>query len=1062
MKDHLVPNSEKSTADLLQALNERAKELGCLYHVEEILNNRNLTPEQIFRQIIDVIPPGFQYPAMCLARIVYKKTSYQRPNFKKTTWCLSRNIIVQDVVVGSIEIYYTQEAPQSDEGPFLQEERKLVNTIADRIGYQLSHRELTAFFNEWQTLQDDFLKKRVTEWKAVLEMLRRTDQSLYTRISRKMLNFLCWHGIKEADKLLQRFNSQEEQGDEDLYFDSSKPQQREELYNYIKTSDEIFRIAEEHLSGEEILARIQRWIKDDKANFLLTTLENSSTSLAEIADAVGRYYHIFPDGLDLSRATAEVIRVSLIRRFFTEQLDFINIAKNYINIADFYDLLQRIIYHQRSHGKLGGKSSGLFLAEQILKRAPDESGLLQSIKVPKTWYIASDSILNFIHYNNLEEVFNQKYLHLELIREEYPHIVQIFKNSYFSPEIIKGLSMALDDLGDTPIIVRSSSLLEDNVSHAFSGKYKSLFLANTGTKAKRLEALMDAISEVYASLFGPDPIEYRSERGLLDYHEEMGIMIQQVVGAKVGKYFLPAFAGVAFSNNEFRWSPRIKREDGLIRLVPGLGTRAVDRVADDYPVLLAPGQPNLRVNATPEEMIRYAPKKIDLINLETNSFESMDLDTLLRECGDEYPLVQSIVSLYEFGHMRTPYGLIDFTKDDIAVTFSGLIENTSFVNQIHLVLQVLQRSLNTPVDIEFASDGKSLYLLQCRSQSFGTESVASPIPRDIPKDRLVFTASRYVSNGRLQDTTHIVYVDPGQYSELPDRADLVAVGRAIGRLNTLLPKRQFILMGPGRWGSRGDIKLGVNVSYSDINNTSLLVEIARKKGNYLPDLSFGTHFFQDLVEASIRYLPLYPDDEDSVFNEAFLTHATNILPKLLPEYAHLAHVIHVIDVPENTDGQVLRILMNADLDRAAAFLATPIQNAPQIDIISLSSSTAEDHWSWRNKMAERIAALLNSERFGVRAMYLIGSTKNATAGPNSDIDLVVHFQGTEEQKATLLCWFDGWSSCLAEMNYLRTGYATKDLLDVHFITDEDIRQQSSYAVKIDAVTDAARPLVLGK
>ena len=131
--------------------------------------------------------------------------------------------------------------------------------------------------------------------------------------------------------------------------------------------------------------------------------------------------------------------------------------------------------------------------------------------------------------------------------------------------------MVLDDFKDQPLIVRSSSLLEDRMGSSFSGKYKSLFLANQGGKRERLEALTDAIAEVYASTFGPDPIGYRAERGLLDFAEEMGIMIQEVVGTRVGDYFMPAFAGVAFSRNEFRWSPRIRREDGLLRLVPGLG-----------------------------------------------------------------------------------------------------------------------------------------------------------------------------------------------------------------------------------------------------------------------------------------------------------------------------------------------------------------------------------------------------------------------------------------------------------------------------------------------------------
>jgi hypothetical protein len=127
-------------------------------------------------------------------------------------------------------------------------------------------------------------------------------------------------------------------------------------------------------------------------------------------------------------------------------------------------------------------------------------------------------------------------------------------------------------------------------------------------------------------------------------------------------------------------------------------------------------------------------------------------------------------------------------------------------------------------------------------------------------------------------------------------------------------------MGPGRWGSRGDIKLGVSITYSDINNTSLLIEIARKQKDYVPDLSFGTHFFQDLVEANIRYLPLYPDDEGIIFNEKFLTTSKNMLPDILPEFEYLSDVIKVIDIPAATDGKNLQVLMNAITDEAVGVL----------------------------------------------------------------------------------------------------------------------------------------------
>ncbi|MEJ2678314.1 MAG: PEP/pyruvate-binding domain-containing protein [Gemmatimonadota bacterium] len=245
---------------------------------------------------------------------------------------------------------------------------------------------------------------------------------------------------------------------------------------------------------------------------------------------------------------------------------------------------------------------------------------------------------------------------------------------------------------------------------------------------------------------------------------------------------------------------------------------------------------------------------------------------------------------------------------------------TPFMARMATLLQVLRDRLGRPVDIEFACDGEHLYLLQCRSQSRTGDVRPAAIPRGLPPERILFTAHRFVSNGRVPAITHIVYVDPERYAELAESEDLLDVGRAVSRLNKTLPRRKFILMGPGRWGSRGDIRLGVSVTYSGINNTAVLIEIARKTGQYVPDLSFGTHFFQDLVEGDIRYLPLYPDEPGWILNDTFFRTAHNLLPALLPEYAHLEPVVRVIDVRETTGGDVLRVLLNGDTDEAIAFL----------------------------------------------------------------------------------------------------------------------------------------------
>ncbi|HET8647430.1 MAG TPA: PEP/pyruvate-binding domain-containing protein, partial [Vicinamibacteria bacterium] len=409
---------------------------------------------------------------------------------------------------------------------------------------------------------------------------------------------------------------------------------------------------------------------------------------------------------------------------------------------DFFDLIAHTVILPRSHGRLGGKASGLLLARNIVRRSPDLQELLAPLKIPRTWYVPSDGILHFVAFNDLDEVYSWKYRDIEQVRQEYPHVLQLFKSSRFPPEIVSGVSQALDAIGQAPIIVRSSSLLEDRAGSAFSGKYRSVFLANQGDKAVRLAALLDAMAEVYASTFSPDPIQYRSERGLLEHHEEMAVMIQEVVGRRVGRYFLPAFSGVGFSRNEFRWSARIRRRDGLLRLVPGLGTRAVDRLADDYPILLAPGQPGLRVNVTPDEVARYSPSRVDLIDLESNTFATVDLRQLLREIGPAYPMLPLLVSVHDHDRLRAASPLAgDLDADRLVMTFEGLVGRTPFLTQMKALLERLEEALGVPVDIEFAHDGKHLHLLQCRPQSYSAGVQPPLIPHDIPREKILFTAN---------------------------------------------------------------------------------------------------------------------------------------------------------------------------------------------------------------------------------------------------------------------------------------------------------------------------------
>lgn len=1056
-----MSESSRSIDTLIWSLSERAKELNCLYKIEELLNKPDANMGEICRGVIEAIPPGWQFPDVCVAKITIEDQTCRSAQFRETPWVQFADIVVQEKKVGRLSVYYTAEMPHAADGPFLKEETKLLATIVERLGHYILYARMKQAYLEIQTARKDLSVRGTEEWRAAVSFLRQTNKNLFLQIARRMLNFLHWSGIPDAERLLQKSLSAstertgEESGGDNSPSSPNDPAFQETL------SDEIFRLAGRHLTSDQILANIQKWIQEDRLSFLVQ-VTNRNLALGQVVDAIRRYHHIAAEGITLPPASRRGVLVALIRRFLSEQPEFINMAVERLEIDDFHEILDHVVFSPESQGKLGGKSTGLFLAKQILRRTSAALSAWGEIQVPKTWYLTSDGLLSFLSHNDLNEVAEQKYKDLNQVRLEYPHIVQAFKNSLFPTDIVHGLSMVLDDFKDRPIIVRSSSLLEDRIGASFAGKYKSLFLANQGSKGHRLAALKDAVAEVYASTFGPDPIGYRAERNLLDFTEEMGIMIQEVVGTRVGDLFFPSFAGVAFSLNEFRWSPRNKREDGLLRLVPGLGTRAVDRTSDDYPVLVAPGQSDLRVNVAPEEVVRYAPKNVDVINLKANRFGTVTVREWLRTCGTKIPAVHNMISVFDGQSLRRPLGpAVDFETDDLVVTFEGLIYQTPFIPMLRQVMGILEEALKSPVDLEFASDGRHFYLLQCRPQSAAAGGSPAAIPKDLPRDDVLFRANRFVSNGAVPDLTHIVYVDPEGYDGLSSQAALLAVGRAVGRLNKILPRRRFLLMGPGRWGSRGNIKLGVPVSYSDISNTAMLVELARRKGDYLPDLSFGTHFFQDLVEADIRYLPLYPDEPEAVFRESFFRGALNILPQVLPEFAELAETVRVIDVPQVTGGRILRVLLNADADEAVGFFDQPRRGSSPAGPREEEVKRPENHWAWRFEMAEEIASRLDGRRFGVAAIYIIGSIKNGTAGPESDVDLLVHFRGTVEQRRDLLLWLEGWSLCLDEINFQRTGHRSGGLLDVHIVTDDDIARKTSYAVKIGAVTDAARPLRLG-
>ncbi|MBW1722308.1 MAG: hypothetical protein JRH13_09175 [Deltaproteobacteria bacterium] len=678
-----------------------------------------------------------------------------------------------------------------------------------------------------------------------------------------------------------------------------------------------------NFSQEEIEDHINLARKEELFHTLNRVVNTEGATSLKIKEALKAFCEIPQGDLYIDPVAAEGVRVGLINHFISNQLPFISIAKKHITIRDTEEMLDHSYWNRRRPGRIGGKSAGLLLAYKILvprlaKRDPE---LEEYIRVPESFYFNSGIFSDFIDFNGLHQFHSQKYKTREAIEEDYKNISQLFRNASFPPDTVETFREFIEKVGEHPLILRSSSLLEDNFGSAFSGKYDSIFLANQGDPETRLREFIWGLKRVHMSTYGPAPILYRRDHNLLDFDEKMSVLVQKVVGRRFGKYFFPFAAGVAYSQNLYRWTPRIRKEDGIVRLVFGLGTRAVDRVGSDYPRMVPLSHPMIRPEVGASQIMRYSQKYVDVLNLESGEVEtkpSLEILPLVSEEDLFYAL-----SYNQSGHLSAP--LFKGQEGDIhqaCITFENFLKNPPFVSLMKKILRRLEEAYGRPVDVEFAWEDGKLYLLQCRTLAIAEELSAVRIPSDIPDDSILFTNDRIVSNSIIRDIEYIVYVDPKAYSQLSTYDEKVMVGRVVSKLNRVLEGKRYGLFGPGRWGSN-DINLGVRVGYEDINRTLVLGEIAFEEDGSTPEVSFGTHFFNDLVEARIVPIAIYPDNKGTIFREEFFLQKPNVIDSLAPEYASYGTVVRVLHLPSCSGGEYLHVYQDGHGQEGIGFLKLP-------------------------------------------------------------------------------------------------------------------------------------------
>ncbi len=598
----------------------------------------------------------------------------------------------------------------------------------------------------------------------------------------------------------------------------------------------------------------------------------------------------------------------------------LGLAEKYFTLEEILDIGRRIV----GTGLIGGKSVGMLLARAIMKKeCPRWAEVLEP---HDSFFIGSDVFYTFLVTNGLWRARQLQLSGGDFMAEADATRRGILVGG-FPDHIEAQFASMLDYFGQSPIIVRSSSLLEDNFGNGFAGKYESVFCVNQGPRHKRLEDFLAAVRTVYASTMSENALDYRDRRGMLDRDEQMALLVQRVSGAAYGDVFYPQVAGVGLSFNPYVWSRDIDPEAGVLRLVFGLGTRAVDRHDDDYTRVVALNAPERRPEGSFEEAKQNTQKRVEVLSLEANQLQaeyfgdvaarSENLSLELFASRDDELIKRSI----EAGTPK-PFGY--------TLTFKKLLNDTEFVARMREMLQVLQTAYDYPVETEFAAnflpDGRfTINLLQCRPfQCQNGGAIPEPPESIAAADMIAAAAGAVIGHSRAIAVDRLIYVVPEVYSEM-SVSDRYGVARLIGDLVHVReePKPENVmLLGPGRWGTTTPW-LGVPIHFSDISTVAVLCEIVAMREGLVPEVSLGTHLFGEMVEMDMLYLALFPEKEGNLLNDYFLATARNRLTDLLPGAQQWAACVRVINAADLAGGRTITLNANTLSQKAVCYIESP-------------------------------------------------------------------------------------------------------------------------------------------
>ena len=665
-------------------------------------------------------------------------------------------------------------------------------------------------------------------------------------------------------------------------------------------------------SPEEVyVSPLKVWNRYSQTMFLGHKFNPVTGSVKVLQDGqeVSRYYKLINDSdkyqngqtldswerymLQVKREYEEGVNIDdecdkICELMMTKDEKMLSKIKEYFTYEDYLTIYNRRV----GSGLVGGKTCGMLLARKIIEKERPE--IYRNFEPDDSFYIGSDLFYTYIVMNGLWDL-RVKQRTKEGYYKYGKELEEALKNGTFSDQTKKEFIRILDYFGQNPIIVRSSSFLEDGFGNAFAGKYESVFCVNRGSLEERLAAFEEAVKTVYSSTMNISALEYRKLNDLDDTDEQMALLVQRVSGSYYGDYLFPTAAGVGFSYSPYSPLPDMDNTKGMLRLVMGLGTKAVDRTKKDYPRIINLDKPEVTLTKDIKDKHRYSQHYLDVIDLKNISLHDIPVN-------DGLSVIPRYAKRILVEHDREAERMFrdrGQRREIVFVNCEGMVKNNEFIEEMKEILNTLETAYDYPVDIEYTvnvgeDNSFNVNLLQCRPLQVSINNEAIEMPEDGNVFFHIKESSMGMSRKNKVDT--ICYVDPHKYYEYP-YAQKSSISRVINDVNAYCRDndKTAILIVPGRIGTSSP-ELGIPVVFADISHFSAILEESYSDVGYMPELSFGSHMFQDLVEAEIYYGALFENEKRIEFNRDMIFDYPNILKDINPNLNdEIYDMIQVID-----------------------------------------------------------------------------------------------------------------------------------------------------------------------